>query len=517
MSEQQAPILERIIGVISPTWALNRARAAGQLEMMVSLRKYAGASRGPLTEDWITHSTSASSEIGADYRKLRDRMRELVRNDGFAFAAVEAIANNVVGKGIQPAVSGPETLKDKVERLFTSWCENLVSDFTGRQNFFGVQQLIMKSIATSGDVLVVKRYTGKGKDTQLALQVLETDYIVDTYHEQNPKGFSKGTYVENGIYFDKNDNVIGYELYQQHPGDQYIRKSLMDHSFVSSDDCVLLFRPDRPGQYRGVPVGHSVMLEHKLLSQYELAQAHKQTVSALFAMYITTTNSTQLGNLGSPQVNPNIKYDNLKGERITPGTIQYLYPGEMITPSNPPKIDGYDEYTKNRLRKMARGWGLSYEVLSGDLSNVNFSSGRMGWIEMHRNIESWQSNVMIPVLCSRVWKWWMELAQLKGEVPLNTGDLRADWTPPRREMIDPVKETNAMIEQIKAGLKSWPGAIRELGLNPWKMLEEIKKSNENLDTNKLILSSDYRKEFELKKKPEPVDAAGGSGGDGNTN
>jgi lambda family phage portal protein len=470
---------------------------------MEKARKYTGASYGPLAEDWYATGASAKAEVRTDITTLRNRMRELVRNDGFAFAAVQALANNIVGKGIRASVSGKK--KEKVERVFLNWCSSLQADFNGRLNFYGLQQLLVKGMAESGDVLILKRYTGKGKNAQLSLQILESDYLVNWYNAINVEGKPQGTYVVDGIYFDKNDNVIGYELYKQHPGDNIRMGSSYEHFFVSSDDCILLFRPERPGQHRGVPVAHSVMLEHKMLNQYELAQAHRQTIAASFAAFITTTNTAEFGG-AIPKPTNERDYPNMTGER----SIQYLLPGENIALAQPPSVDGYDEYTRSRLRKMAKGWGLSYEVLSGDLSNVNFSSGRMGWIEMHRNIESWQNLVLMPKFCSVIWNWWVELEQLKGTIPMDLAGLTVDWTAPRREMIDPVKETKAMIEQIQSGLKSYPDAIRELGGDPEMQMLAIEESDKMITEKKLVLSSDYRNIQAQKMKT----SSSGSSGDG---
>ncbi len=481
--------LQNIIRGISPKWALERERADLLLEAMGKARKYSGATFGPLAEDWLAPATSAKAETSQDIILLRNRMRELVRNDGYANKAVHALANNIVGKGIRPSIkSESKRQKDKVENTFLEWCNSLDADFYGRVNFFGLQQLAMKGTVESGDVLLIKRIIGKGEKARLSIQLLESDYIVHWYTNMKPIGKTEGTYVLNGIYFDEKDRVTGYEIYHQHPGDSIKYANAYTHDFVSIDDCILLFRPDRPGQHRGVPVAHSVMLEHKMLSQYELAQSHRQTIAASFAAFITTTQAEQIGGANSPS---DRTYPDMTGERIRPGSIQYLHPGETVELSRPPKVDDFDEYVKAKLRKMACGWGLSYEELSGDLSNVNFSSGRMGWIAMQRNIESWQRHVMIPKVCNTIWKWWVELEQMKGALPINEGVV-CEWTAPRREMIDPVKETKAMIEQIQAGIKSYPEAIREMGGDAEVLMKSIAESNSKLDSYKLTLSSDYR-------------------------
>ena len=493
--KKQLNFLERVIEVLSPALAFKRRTAVAMLEQFDSERKYSGASFGPLTEDWHSNMNSARAEISFDILELRNRMRELVRNDGYAFSAVQSLAANIVGKGIRPYFSGNNAIKDKIERPFLDWCNSINCDLAGSLNFYGLQQLAIKGTVESGEVLVVKRYVGRGFKAKLALQVLEVDFIVHWYTNSSlGEDYPPGTYVINGVYYDKNDRVYGYEVYLEHPGDS-LKVRGYKHRFISANDAVLIFRPERPGQTRGVPTGASAMLEHKMLNQYELSQAHRQTIAASYAAFVKTMNPAEFGTApvsGNPERDTEMSYHNYNGERIKPGSIQYLLPGEDVTLATPPPVEGYDEYIRSRLRKIARAWGLSYEVVSGDLKQVNFSSGRMGWIEMHRNIESWQTLIMIPKLCNVVWDWWLELEQLKGTVPLNTQDLRVDWTPPRREMIDPVKETKAMIDQIQAGLLSYPDAIRQLGNDPEIQMNLIAENNATLDSLKLTFIRYYR-------------------------
>ena len=50
---------------------------------------------------------------------LRDRMRDLVRNNPHAAKAVAVLVNKIIGAGIMPrAASGDDTLDRKVDALF---------------------------------------------------------------------------------------------------------------------------------------------------------------------------------------------------------------------------------------------------------------------------------------------------------------------------------------------------------------------------------------------------------------
>jgi capsid protein len=139
------------------------------------------------------------------------------------------------------------------------------------------------------------------------------------------------------------------------------------------------------------------------------------------------------------------------------------------------------------LRAIASSYGVTYEVLTGDLSNVNFSSGRMGWIEMQRQISDWQENVLIPA-CDKMWKWFCDGANLKGEISENY--IPVSWTPPRREMIDPVKEIKGMSEEVRNGFTSWSDAVTSRGWDANELINELAREAKLFDDFKLMLACD---------------------------
>ena len=79
---------------------------------------------------------------------------------------------------------------------------------------------------------------------------------------------------------------------------------------------------------------------------------------------------------------------------------------------------------------------------------------------------------------------------------------KATWTAPKREMIDPVKETEAQITAIRGGLKTLSEAIREQGNDPEKQFDEMANDNALLDQYKLKLDSDPRNPTATPKNPD---------------
>mgnify|MGYP000910321870 CR=1 FL=1 len=80
----------------------------------------------------------------------------------------------------------------------------------------------------------------------------------------------------------------------------------------------------------------------------------------------------------------------------------------------------------------------------------------------------------------------------------------AGWTPPRREMIDPTKETAAAKEQVRCGFISRSEVVRQNGFDPDQVLDEIAEDNRKADAKKLRFDTDAR-----TAPPQKQEAAAG--------
>jgi len=188
------------------------------------------------------------------------------------------------------------------------------------------------------------------------------------------------------------------------------------------------------------------------LSDYQEAQILKQKMAALLAVIIEWTDDT------------NRPKDMAGGlEDLAPGAMVHLPSGAKPNFTEPPKVDGYDEFMRRGLAAVAVGIGVTYESLAGDLKGVNFSSGRMGRMEMDRLVKMWQRNLMIGQFGAGMERWFREGLSIAGHHGL---PFTMTWTPPRRILVDPTKEIPAMIEEVEAGLNSRQRTQRELGRDP---------------------------------------------------
>lgn len=472
-------LLDNVVNFFSPT--RGRARMAARYHQQImadSVRRYSSANPKGKTS-WYASGSSANTEVQIAGQRLRNISRELVRNNPYAQKAVKAIASNTVGSGIRPSVDyTDENVATKIKELWEGWADENICDFDGNHNFYGLQFLVMRSIVESGEVLIRKIKEPKG-DVPIKLQVLESDFL-DTGKDGVTLGAGSKNYIQMGIEFNEKGKKVAYWLYPQHPGENKVWTSL-ESVRVPVSELIHIFMVERPGQLRGIPFGQTVYDKMKDFDDYEDAQLIRQKIAACFSVFIHNQDGAPAGS-PNPNGGPPL-------ERVEPGIIEYLQPGQEVSFANPPATEGYDMYAKKMLQGIAAGYDTTYEQLTNDLSNVNFSSGRMGWIEFGRMVTQWQNQLIIGKFCKGVFDWFIEATSISKGTPKM---VKASWTPPRREMLDPVKEMKGYIEAIRGGLRSRSSVIRELGFDPLLVLEELGKDAELMDKLGLMLTSDAR-------------------------
>jgi lambda family phage portal protein len=451
-----------------------RARKA----VKVLLGSYEGASRTRRASNWRSPHTGPNTALQFDLPTLRARSRDLVRNHWAASRGVAVIAHNTVGAGIIPTAKtarGREAVK--VERVLKAWADTTHCDAMGRMTLYGLQSLVMRTVAEAGECLILRERVGTAAmrrmelDIPIQLKVLEPDYL--DIQKDGPQ--PNGNFAIHGVEFSPEGRPVAYHIYQEHPGET-ARWSSLQSARIPAEDVAHVYRITRPGQARGVPWLAPVMIRMRDYDEYEQAQLMRQKIAATFAVFVRNLK-------GEPQEEESESFS------LKPGMVRWLEPGEDVTFANPPGVTGYADYARVNLRAIASGLGITYEALTADYSQVNYSSARMAHLEMLANINDVRHNMLIPQFCHRVESWVKEACESVGIAADNTV---WEWTAPRREMLDPTKEVGAMVKAIRAGLTSRQDEIRKLGRDSAEVLREIADDNAIADELGLILDSDPR-------------------------
>lgn len=457
--------LEKAILSLAPTWGLRRMRSRSIANLMS--RHYEAASRGRRTSNWARSDKDANAVLERDLLELRRHARDLVRNNAYAARAVEVITGNTVGWGI-----APKPRSSAVASLWKAWAESTQCDATGKLTFAGLQELALRTIVESGEVLIRRRgrLPSDGLVIPLQLEVLEPDFLDSSRDEATSQA---GGPIIQGIEFDMIGRRAAYWIFPKHPGSN---RAASESRRIPASDILHVFRALRPGQVRGVTWLAQIILTLKEFDLYEDATLKRQQIAAMLAAFVT-----DLDGAASPIAEAS---DDDSIETFEPGTIQYLTPGKQITFSNPPTTPA-DDYAVRNLRKIAAGMGITYEDLTEDYSNVNFSSARMARLAHWQNVYKWRHNLLIPQMCTEIWQWAMEAALIDGEPD-------PEWAGPAMPMIEPDKEGLAYQRLVRTGVMTYSQMVAEQGGDPashWKQYAEDQKM---LDALGIKLDSDVR-------------------------
>ena len=487
--------LDRAIGVVAPRAALGRARARMALEATdrTSKRSYDAGSQGRLTTSWVAESASADSEIFNASRMLRDRSRDLTRNNPHGAKAVASLAANIVGTGIMPRPKTGDPKRDKaISTLFERWSRQC--DAGGQLDFYGMQTLVVREMIEAGEVLIRRRRRKSTDplDVPLQLQILEADYLDPTRNGlQDNKNLAK-----QGIEFTPIGARAAYWLYSQHPGDFFfgLTGSLTSKP-VPSTEVLHVYEMQR-SQVRGVPWGAPAMRDLQDLADYEYAELIRKKLEASAVGVVTTDDDTEIGVNRDPTATT-ADFDQPAGmfdgqgapiERFEPGMFVYARGGKTVTFNTPASIGGYNEYKVSKLRSIAAGYRLPYECMSSDLSQVNFSSMRSGLNEFRRFVQAVQWQILVPMYLHPVWDWFCEAAYLAGEI--DTVTVPVEWSTPRFEWVNPADDVAADLMAIRSGLRSWQDVVAESGRDPIDVLAEIGEFQEHCRQKGIVLDSD---------------------------
>lgn len=479
-------ILDRAIGFFSPSAMQGRLRSRMQTDIM--LRGYESARPSRANAGWRKAGTSADAEIGAAGAMLRDAMRDLVRNNPHAAKAVSSLVSYIVGPGITPrANTGNRALDKRVNKLWDEFTKR--ADFDDQLDLYGLQTLICREMIEGGEVLIRRRWR-RGDDelpVPLQLQILEGDFIDSA---RDGKLAASDGYFIQGVEFTAQGKRKSYWLWPAHPGNSHMDpRWKVSSKAVAASEIAHVYEKQRT-QVRGVPWGVPVMNSLRDLGDYEAAEIMRKKIEACA---VGVVSGEEEGPTGAPSDTGPGFYDvdgNLV-ERFEPGMFLYARGGRQVTFNSPSASGDYEPYKRSMLHTIAAGFRIPYSVLSGDLSQNSYASQKVGMADFARLVESVQWQILIPMACEPIWRWFIEAAFLAGKI--NRTDIPAKWSPPPFPSGDPAKDIKAEIAAIRAGLKTLTEVAAERGMTIDDLVEEIKLANDKLDAANIVLDTDPRR------------------------
>jgi lambda family phage portal protein len=484
--------IDDAIAVFSPAAAAKRQAARWAIKQMTG--SYRGAQGGRLRGNWLPGGGSADYDLLSDLPKLRERSRDLVRNDGIASGAVETIVTNVIGSGIRPQSNIDKDelkiseeyafeLTKQIEKVWKEWVP--AADAGNRQNFYEIEELEERQRFINGESIIIPLRVKNSKRRRrysLALQVVESDRLC------TPNGMTADKTVRSGIKIGDYGEAIEYYIRKTHPGDynySAFSSSNNPDNFViypayndlGDPNIYHLYHVKRAGQSRGEPFFSPVLNIFKDRADYMESEMVAARVAACFAVFIKK--EVPFSNTFNPNT---VTGDTTKrAETLSPGIVKRLLPGEDIVAFNPNRPGGtFGLFMEVILREAAAGVGLPYEIVAKDFSKSNYSNMRAALIEAYRFFGK-QQDFVIRNLCMPIWSLLLEEAYLMGELPIldfysNRSEyIKARWIAPGWKWVDPEKEANASVTAIDNNLTTMSDELAGKGDDWEEILEQRAK------------------------------------------
>lgn len=335
---------------------------------------------------------------------LARRARYLAANNALAASGVEAWVSALVGTGIKPQSGHADPdLRAALNLAFEEWTDE--ADADGLTDFYGLQAIMVRRMVVDGEAFALLTIGDTGGDAGLRIRLIDAEQVDASLNRELPEG---GRIVQ-GIEFDATGRRVAYHVLPERPGMPFATLPLTARR-VPAENIVHLFHAQTPGQVRGVTWFAPVLLRLADLDQWRDAQLVRQKVAAMLAGFVTNVD-------GSGQPFEGEQHGAALVGGLEPGTLKFLDPGQDVRFSEPARV-GTEviDFARVTEREIAVGLGLPAAVLTGDLSDVNYSSIRAGLVEWRRRVEALQHHVLAFQLLRPVWRRWAATEVLSGRV-----------------------------------------------------------------------------------------------------
>lgn len=423
---------------------------------------YSNIAESPLFSDAELHDNKKSEEA---LRKEITASHHLMRNNPLLRVGASRFRASCIGGGAKP-VFDPALFNPEFITNFTQW--NLYCDFDGNTNFTGIQALAVITMLIDGSSFIVRRRTLDA--VPLQLQVVSPLALASELEKPG-----KGSYIRGGILYAKNGKVKKYAFYKlprDHP--EFDEESV---NWLPAADVIHLRDVIHAGQTTTQPwisAGGNFAKQYVDNQTVEIKSRMKRQGQQVFALKETSVSQ----NPGAPGTQ--------KTEKLVhhAGGVTFLNGVKEIKTASPAEIAGnYQEHNNQVLRMIAGLLGITYEMLTGDLTQVNYSSIRAGMINHRRFIGQLRDIVLGPAF-NRILGWFIDAYQLKAATELpgyfdNPYEyLAPQWIWPEWEEIDPLKAAKALVLEVDNHIKSLEEVSNSRGKTLDQQLDSVQRSQD---------------------------------------
>jgi lambda family phage portal protein len=391
------------------------------------LSYYSGAQGGRLSTPWqLSQYTPAYRFINPmELQAMRDRARELERNNPIADGMLTRAVENVVGEGFDLQATTSNSRWNKIAQgLWDEWTET--ADYNGL-SWLEHCSLAYRSRLRDGDVLTVKLDNGQ-------VQGIEGDLI---WSPADSKGAAA---VVDGILTDKGGRALVYYITPYGLGGR------QEPVPYQANDCIFFNRVKRFGQLRGEPCFAQTFTLFDQIDKWIEATIVQARMAACVGLAVVKNNAAAFnGNLpiyppapGTPTgVPPARKID------FEPGMLPVFENGESLTQLNPNQPNqSFPDNLVSMMRLCGLTLGLPLELVLLDFSRTNFSSARASMLQAYRTFKK-EQEIMIQRYLSPIYRWKIQTWIAQGKLPNRPDAYRHRFIGQGWSYLNPMQEAQA--------------------------------------------------------------------------
>lgn len=401
---------------------------------------------------WEASSVLASPQNStlAARGPIQARAAAMYVNTPLGQRVVETYVSALVGKGWQVRSKHPD---QETARQLNETFEDLVS---------AAMTLAVRGLVRDGEAFLRIQFTSGGEIKLKPVPAEQVDPALS-------RDLGGGARIVAGIEFDSDDEVTAYHILPEAPGTPFVTYGAAVR--VPARDVLHIFDPLFPGQVRGLSWLAPVLLKMRDRDETSDALLMQMKTASLITGYVRDPDGSFAGFEGEQE-------GSALNVALEPGAMRILPPGADVTFSSPGQgVRQAVDLLRAQDREIAAGVGLTFEALTGDLTQTNYSSARVGLLEFRRRAEMLQRNLIEGQFLRPLWRRWIELKTLSGEIkatgPTMEDYLAVRFVPPGWQWVDPKNEVQADVTAIEAGLKSREEVVAGRGRDIDQLNEEI--------------------------------------------
>lgn len=483
-------IIDKIIAVVSPEWAVSRCMARATLSQIEGLAGgksgYDAGRLSRLTQGRLGSQVKEHAIPTGQIDRLRWQSWQLYRNNTYARKIVRNLESKVIGAGMLPESlasnddgSANVQFRQRAKQLWLAIQNGFdVRGVPGQGGltFPGLQRLALRATILSGEALYRIVPISASEQERRGLPIARTLQMIDAARLAEATGASQsamaaGNTLYRGIELDPEGNRVAYHITSYRPGESSPDFTQVDR--VTVNRIGHLFVEEDIDQLRGVPWFASALLSIRDTGDLQYNVLKSSAMAACVVLgYRKPTGANRFG------LNPSTEHSatSADGTDITDSdgnAITKIQPGMFVNLGRDGELQGFspnqpmmnaEAFVQHMLRGTAAAFpGVKGSSVTGDYRNSSFSSERSAdndtWPEI-QGLQEWFATSFCQPIYEAVVRdavmsgWFDGIVSAEEFASSPQRYLAARWQGPVCQSINPVDDINAASMAIKCGLSS---------------------------------------------------------------